>query len=462
MNEQIHIDEIMKRAKSLFFVGIGGISMSSLAFVCRRRGYIVAGSDRAYSAMTSRLEEAGIPICHTHAAGNIEGFDAVIYTGAVDFKNPELAAAASAGVPVIYRADLLGYIMRIYTHRIGVAGMHGKSTCTSMLSHLFMDAGRKPTVLSGAETREMGGAYTVGEKEYFIFEACEYKDSFLHFFPTCSVILSIDVDHTDYFTGGLPQIKESFLEYASLPFEGDAALPFSVVCADDANIRAMLPELKGAVTFGIDSEDATYRATNISEARGRFSFDLMRDEEFLCRIALSVVGRHHIYNALASAAVGHMLGLSPEEISRGLSGFEGLLRRFEYKGFVSGAEVYIDYAHHPREITAVLEGARKMTRGRLIAFFEPHTYTRTEALFDEFARAFSDADEVYFLDIYAAREVNTSGVSSRGLSVATPRGHYVSSYEEAAHIIRETAKAGDTVMILGAGTVDRVADLALS
>ncbi len=459
MNEQMKLDAVMANAKTLFFVGIGGISMSSLAAACRRRGYSVSGSDRAYSDMTAKLEREGIPVIYEHRAENIEGADAVVYTGAVSFDNPELAEALRRGIPIIYRADLLGYIMKNYVHRIGVAGMHGKSTCTSMLAHLFMREGRKPTVISGAETEEMGGAYTVGEKEYFIFEACEYKDSFLSFFPTVSIVLDIDLDHTDYFTGGLSQIKRSFTQYANLPFAGDGIFPFSVLCADDEHTRAILPDVQDAVTFGVRSEDVTYRAVNVQESHGRYSFDILKMGEFLTHIDLFVVGFHNIYNALASAAVGDMLGLSPLEISDGLDTFKGLRRRFEYKGEVNGAGVYIDYAHHPSEIKATLAGAKKMTKGRLLCFFEPHTYSRTASLFEEFASAFTDAYSIGFLDIYAAREANTTGVTSAKLAAATPKGSYVSSYEEAANLIRTTAKNDDTVMILGAGTVDKIAKL---
>ena len=454
----MELDAVMQRAKRLFFVGIGGISMSSLAFVCRGRGYEVAGSDRAYSAMTERLEASGIPVVHEHRAENIDGADAVVYTGAVSMDNPELAAAVSRGLPIIYRADLLGYIMKEYTHRIGVAGMHGKSTTTSMLAHLFMAAGREPTVLSGAETEEMGGAYTVGGHEYFIFEACEYKDSFLCFFPTISILLDIDLDHTDYFTGGLPQIEASFAAWARLPFAEPCALPVAVASADDDRVREVVRGVPHAVTFGIRHE-ADYRAVNVTQEQGRPSFDILRRGEMFAHVTLSVFGEHNIYNALATAAVGDLLGLSAAEIASALATFVGLRRRFEHKTSVNGAEVYIDYAHHPREIKATLAAARAMTRGRLICFFEPHTYTRTAALFDEFAACFDDADRVYFLDIYAAREVNTTGVSSEKLAAATPRGGYVASYEEAVRTIRREASAGDTVLILGAGTIDSVADM---
>ncbi len=459
MNEQMKLDAVMASAKNLFFVGIGGISMSSLAAACKRRGYRVSGSDRAYSHMTQRLEREGIPVTYEHRAENINGADAVVYTGAVSLENPELAEALKRKIPIIYRADLLGYIMKIYVHRIGVAGMHGKSTCTSMLAHTFMKADKKPTVISGAETEEMGGAYTVGEKEFFIFEACEYKDSFLSFLPTVSVVLDIDLDHTDYFTGGIAQIKQSFTEYANLPFSGDGIFPFSVLSADDEHTKAILPNVQGAVTFGIQSEDAAYRAVNIEEHRGRYSFDILKMGEFLTHISLEVVGYHNIYNALACAAVSDMLDLTPEEIADGLDTFRGLRRRFEYKGEINGAEVYTDYAHHPSEIAATLAGAAKMTTGSLLCFFEPHTYSRTAALFEEFTASFSDAYSICYLDIYAAREEPIPGITAKALAEATPKGSYASSYEEAAHIIRATAKKGDTVMILGAGTIETIASL---
>ena len=457
MNLQTNIETIMSKVKSLFFVGIGGISMSSLAFCCLARGYRVGGSDRAYSSMTERIEKAGMPVAHIHDGKNIEGYDALVYTGAVSMENPEMAAAAKKGIPMIYRADLLAYLMRFYKHRVGVAGMHGKSTCTSMLSHMFIHANKKPTVLSGAETKEMGGAYTVGEKNYFIFEACEYKDSFLHFYPSVSVMLNLD--HTDYFTEGVPQIQRSFAAYSKLPFADETAvLPFSVANADDALLMEAMENVPCLLTYGIE-KPADYTAANITEHAGRYSFDIQKGGKFFTRISLNVVGYHHIYGSLASAAVGDMLGLTPEEISAGLSTFEGLLRRFEYKGSVNGAEVYIDYAHHPEELKATLKAAKAMTKGRVIAFFEPHTYSRTASLFDEFAVSFADADLSYFLDIYAAREDNIYGVSSEKLANAVLNGAYISSYENAAAWIRENAKESDTVMILGAGTVDRIAKI---
>lgn len=459
MNFQTNIESTLSEAKSLFFVGIGGISMSSLAFCCKSRGWRIGGSDRAYSAMTDKIEAAGIPVSHIHDGKNIEGYDALVYTGAVSMENPEMAAAAKKGIPMIYRADLLAYLMRFYKHRVGVAGMHGKSTCTSMLAHMFMAADRKPTVLSGAETEEMGGAYTVGEKNYFIFEACEYKDSFLHFYPSASVLLNLDLDHTDYFTDGIPQIQRSFETYAKLPYaDSSAELPFTVANADDPLLMEAMKDVPHLLTYGIENP-ADYTAKNITENAGRYSFDIYKGENFFTHVDLFVVGYHHIFGSLASAIVGDMLGLSPEEIGETLSTFKGLLRRFEYKGDVNGAEIYIDYAHHPRELKATLKAARAMTKGRLLAFFEPHTYSRTASLFDEFADSFHDADQTYFLDIYAAREANIYGVSSEKLADAVANAAYIPSYDAAADLIRAAAREGDTVMILGAGTVDRIAKI---
>ncbi|MBQ3489806.1 MAG: hypothetical protein IJA86_04380 [Clostridia bacterium] len=281
----------------------------------------------------------------------------------------------------------------------------------------------------------------------------------MHFYPSVSVMLILDLDHTDYFTKGIPQIQNSFETYAKLPFADEpAVLPFSVANADDPLLMEAMREIPCLITYGIE-KNADYTAENIREKAGRYSFDIRKGGVFFTHVDLTVVGYHHIYGSLASAAVGDMLGLTPEEISEGLSTFEGLLRRFEYKGTVNGAEVYIDYAHHPKELKATLRAAKAMTKGRVIAFFEPHTYSRTASLFHEFSESFADADLSYFLDIYAAREENLYGVSSEKLACAVPNGAYISSYENAAAWIRENAKKTDTVMILGAGTVDRIAKI---
>ena len=447
--------DVLANARTLFFVGIGGISMSSIAFVFKSKGYAVSGSDRAESAMTRKLSAAGITVHKGHDAANVHGADAVIYTGAVNEQNPEIAEAKRLGIPLVYRADALGYMMKKYETRIGVSGSHGKSTCTAMISHILIAAGKDPTVMCGAETAEMGGAYRVGEQKDFVFEACEYKDSFLGFFPTVSVVLNIDLDHTDYFTEGLEQIKASFRKYAEIALATENG--FAVANADDENTASALAGLP-LVTFGM-GENADFAARNISYEGGYAEFDIYARGEFFCRTRLSVPGEHNIYNALASAAACSLAGVEAEDIARYLADFTGLSRRFERKGSVRGAEVYIDYAHHPRELRAAVAAARKLCTGRLLCVFEPHTYSRTASLFEEFAGSFAQADEIYFTDIYAAREVNTYGVSSEALAAATCGGIYAGSYETAAEMLKNSVSSGDMVLILGAGTVTEIADI---
>jgi UDP-N-acetylmuramate--alanine ligase len=307
--------------------------------------------------------------------------------------------------------------------------------------------------MCGAETAEMGGAYRVGEKKDFVFEACEYKDSFLGFFPSVAVVLNIDLDHTDYFTEGLEQIKSSFRKYALLAVnEGGKA----VANADDENTVSALSGLP-LVTFGVKSA-ADFTAENISYEGGYAEFDIVKRGAFFCRVHMSIPGEHNIYNALACAASCDLAGVSPEDIGKYISDFAGLSRRFEKKGSVRGADVYIDYAHHPRELRAAVSAARKLCRGSLICVFEPHTYSRTYSLFDEFAASFAGADRIIFTDIYAAREVNTYGVSSLQLAEAAG-GEYEPTYAQAAENIRASVKAGDLVLVLGAGTVTEVASM---
>ena len=443
----------LENAEKLFFVGIGGISMSSIAFVFASKEYDVSGSDRAESDMTHKLAASGIKVYRGHDAANIAGADALIYTGAVNEQNPEIAEAKRLGLPIIYRADALGYMMKKYGTRIGISGSHGKSTCTAMISHILIASGADPTVMCGAETAEMGGAYRVGAKKDFVFEACEYKDSFLGFFPSVAVVLNIDLDHTDYFTEGLEQIKASFRKYALIAINESGA---AVANADDENTVSALSGLP-LVTFGVKNE-ADFRAENISYDGGYAEFDIVKRGELFCRVRLSIPGEHNVYNALAAAASCDLAGVSPEDIGKYISDFTGLSRRFEKKGSVRGAEVYIDYAHHPRELRAAVSAARKLCRGKLTCVFEPHTYSRTYSLFDEFASSFNGADRVIFTDIYAAREVNTYGVSSSQLASAAG-GEYAPTYAETAEKVLEDIGEGDLVLVLGAGTVTEVAKL---
>ncbi len=446
------IDDMLGNCKSIYFIGIGGINMSSLAHITKRLGYAVGGSDRTETALTERLADEGIDVFYEHSRVHAEKYDAFVYTVAISSDNPEYVYAHSVGKPCISRADYLGYIMTKYDIRVGIAGMHGKSTCTSMCAQILIDGALSPTVLSGAELPVMHGAYTVGTSDRFVFEACEYMDSFLDFNPTVAVILNIEMDHVDYFKS-MEQIRTSFAKYASLVGEDG----YVIYNADDEQAVCALEGAEArCLTFGIENH-ATLMAKNIKCVRGRYEFDAVMGEAVLCRISLGVTGYHNIYNALAAMLACTLCGADEEDIARGLANFKGACRRMEYKGSSSGVDIYDDYAHHPTEIAATLHGARGLTDGKLFCVYQPHTYSRTAALFEDFVNSFFECDRVIFADIYAARETNTFGVSSEGLVCAVgDKAVYADSFERAADIIKQEAKEGDVAIIMGAGDVYKV------
>ncbi len=445
----VKIENMLADCRSIYFIGIGGINMSSLAHITAKMGYRVGGSDRVRTALTERLEGEGIDIVYAHSEEAACKYDAFVYTVAISSDNPEYMYARREGKPCISRADYLGYIMTKYKRRIGISGMHGKSTCTSMCAQILIDGDYSPTVLSGAELSAMGGAYCVGKSENFVFEACEYMDSFLDFNPTVAVVLNIEMDHVDYFKS-MEQIRQSYAKYASIVGE-DGYVVFN---SDDAEVCDALRDVNAKkISFGL-SGNADVRAENIGERSGHFEFDIVYLGKRVCRASLGVTGRHNIYNALAAAASCMLCTASGEDIEKGLAAFCGAVRRMEYKGSVGGVKIYDDYAHHPTEIRATLSGAKKMTDGKLWCVYQPHTFSRTAALFDEFAEAFSECDEVIFVDIYAAREINTFGMSSQMLaSRVGARARYAESFEAAANIIKQEAVCTDVAIIMGAGDV---------
>ena len=449
------IAEMLVGCKSIFFVGIGGINMSSLSHVTHERGYRVGGSDRVRTPLVERVASEGIEIFNGHAASNVDGYDAVVYTVAVGGDNPEYLEARRRGIPCISRSDYLGYLMTEYRVRVGIAGTHGKSTCTSMCAEILLRAGVDPTVLSGAELPLMGGAYHIGRNDLFVFEACEYMDSFLDFNPTVAVVLNVELDHVDYFKS-FEQMKASFGCFMARTGEDGVA----VLNADDADTLAAASDFAGEkLTFGVDNEQARVRATAIRLENGRYAFDVTLDGEPLCEVALSVTGYHNVYNALAAAAVCARYGITGEQIASGLAAFGGAHRRMEYKGTCNGAVLYDDYAHHPTEIAATLRGACKLTAGRLFCVFQSHTYSRTHALMDAFAEALSLADRVLVTDIYAARETDTKGVTPEGFAKRIGEGaQAVSSFADAAAHLRDELRAGDVAIVMGAGDVYKVFD----
>ena len=451
------IAQLLEGRKSVYFIGIGGINMSSLAHITKKMGYEVAGSDRTETELTKRLEAEGIRINYCHSRANAEGFDVFVYTVAISPDNPEYRYALDNGLPCISRADYLGYIMTKYNRRIGIAGMHGKSSCTSMCAEALIKCGAEPTVLSGAELSIMNGAYCVRGGENFVFEACEYMDSFLHFNPTVAVILNIEMDHVDYFKS-MEQIRESFSNYASL-VGADGTVIYN---ADDAEVCRALTGVSGRrVSFGIDSADATCRAENIVSNRGRYSFDVIFSGEKLAHIDLSVTGYHNIYNALAAFAACRECGVDADELGKALGGFCGAHRRMEYKGSVCGSQVYDDYGHHPTEISATLAGAKAICEdgGRLFCVYQPHTFSRTAALLDDFATAFQACDRVIFADIYAAREQNIFGVSSELLAkMIGEKATYAGGFSECADVLNNELREGDVCIVMGAGDIYKVFD----
>ena len=445
----------MQDCNSIFFIGIGGISMSALAELSIRSGLRVGGSDNTSTHTIDTLKNLGAKVFFGHDAAHILGYDAVVYTVAIQPDNPEYLAAKKAGLPLFSRADYLGYLMTAFTSRIGIAGMHGKTTCTAMCAKIFM-AAADPTVFCGAALPALGGRpCRIGTAtEHFVFEACEYMDSFLDFSPTLAVVLNVALDHVDYFHS-MEQIRSSFFRYADLVGKGGALL-FN---ADDAeSARTFESFAHPKYTFGLH-RPADFTARNIAFEKGITSFDFYHGEDILCRIFIPVFGTHNVYNALAAASAATLCGISPATVQAALEGFDGAARRMQYNGTLPcGATLYDDYAHHPDEIKATLSGVRSLGFERVICVYQPHTYSRTVGLLEEFSTAFGDADLVFLTDIYAAREQNTFGITSEDLAKRIPNAAYTPNLASLADTLHKTARAGDLVLIMGAGDINRIFD----
>lgn len=439
--------------KSVHFIGVGGVSMSALAHIMLDNGISVSGSDRTESPVTDGLKSAGAEIYIGQRADNIKNPDLVVYTAAIAEDNPELMRAREMGIETVERADFLGQLMMHYEFPISVSGTHGKTTTTSMLSSVFLKAGLDPTILVGGEFDKIGGNYHIGSHKHMIFEGCEYVDSFLKFHPFAAVVLNIDADHLDYFSG-IEQIKQSFNRFMKLvPKNG-----FVVINADDKNVMSSLDGVEcEKITFG---KGGRYYSDNVVfNDCGRAEFDVCSEGKTLCRIALNVPGAHNVCNALAVFACAARFGIDEKTIAEGISEFGGAKRRFEYKGSFNGAKVYDDYAHHPTELSATIQTAKKMTDGEIWCVFQPHTYSRTNALMDDFARVLRDADHPIVTEIYAAREKNTIGVSGKNLADKVKAAEYIGSFEDIAKYLKENVKPGDTVLTVGAGTITNLSRL---
>ena len=445
--------EILDSARSLHFAGIGGISMSTIALLALKKGYTVTGSDRSESDAVKKLIATGIPVTIGHLPKSVEGKDAVIYTAALVMDNHELARSKELGIPLISRGEFLGYLMCDYNTRIGVSGTHGKTTTTSMIAHLFESAGYDPTVANGAILPKIGSAYRAGGQDYFVYEACEYKDSFLSFEPSIAVITNLELDHTDYFDS-LEAIIASFQK---------AIEPSHAVVAniDSENVIKALVGYEGwVISISLTDENADFSPRDLRYEHGTGVYTLCRKGIPLCEIRLPVIGEFNVYNSLCASAVAITCGIEPTDIAAAFPSFSGAARRFERKGVAKGIAVYDDYAHHPDEIKATLEAATRLGYERIFCVFQPHTYSRTHDLLPQFEAAFGAADQVIFADIYAARETDTKGVSSALLAKDTG-GLYLPSFEAIADYLAETAKAGDLILTMGAGDVYKVAGMVL-
>ena len=428
--------------------------MSGLAEILLGKGFRISGSDNNASALTERLEKAGAVIRIGQSADNISpDTDLVVYTAAIHPDNPEFVAAKKQGIPMLSRAQLLGQIMQNYDLPINIAGTHGKTTTTSMCTHVLMRAGLDPTVTLGGILPSIGGNIRVGGTKYFVAEACEYTNSFLSFFPKIELILNVDADHLDFFKD-LDDIASSFHRFAALLPE-DGTL---IINRDTAKYDVVTDHLAcGIITYSLNG-DADYMAEDIHfDENGCASFVCLERGKPLGNIRLCIPGMHNVSNSLAVIALSRKLGLSPEIIAQGIADFHGADRRFERKGTAFGATVIDDYAHHPTEIRAVITAARQMPHKKLWVVFQPHTYTRTKALLPDFADALSLADHIVLSDIYAAREVNTVGISSEDLRAEIEkrgtRADYFSSFEEILEFLKTQLKEGDLLITMGAGNI---------
>ena len=447
--------------KNIHCIGIGGIGLSAIAEILLARGYNVTGSDMSESDITEKLKKDGAIIYKGHRSENVEGTDLVVYSAAIAEENPEMQRAKELGIPTAGRAEVLGTLMDEFRESIAISGTHGKTTTTSMVSLILEHAGLDPTILIGGKLEEIGGNVKVGKSDYFVTEACEYRDSFLQLRPDIEIILNIDSDHLDYFKD-IDHIVKSFRKFASSMQNGGKLIAYGA----NPFVDSILKDFPEAITFGYGT-NYTYSIENVKfEDNGMPSFEIIYDGENLGRIEMSVPGEHNILNATAAFACCHQLGVDPQIIARTLSGFTGTDRRFDLVGKTKkGFTVVDDYAHHPTEIKATLSAADKLPHNKLWCIFQPHTYTRTLALFDQFAPAFAKADVLIVTDIYAAREKNIYSITSESLADNFKKNFpdktimYMSDFDDIADYVAENAEEGDLVITMGAGHVYKVGNM---
>ncbi len=454
----------LKDFKHIHCIGIGGIGLSAVADIFLSRGYKLSGSDIKESNIIEQLRSLGAEIYIGHAAENLGDTDLLVYSNAVSMENPEIVEAKKRNIPCITRAEALGALMADYPTSLAISGTHGKTTTTSMISLILDDAKYEPTILVGGILDRFGGNYKVGKGDYFVTEACEYMDSFLSLRPWMEVILNIDSDHLDYFKD-IDHITRSFKEFAEkVPENG-------YIIAYDANpfVKSVTEDLKCRVVYFGFNETSNFYAKNIKfNSLGCASFDLYENGILRTSIQLAIPGEHNVSNSLAATAACVALGVSIENIKKTLESFTGTQRRFDLVGKTkSGIMIVDDYAHHPTEIKATLSAAKNVAHNKIWCLFQPHTYTRTLALFDQFANAFEDTDKLILADIYAAREKNIYKISSKELSAEIKKQHpekdvyFMPDFNSMAEFVYNNASEGDIVITMGAGDIYKLGDLIL-
>ena len=449
-NHNHDIKQYIRKGCRAHLVGIGGVSMRPLGIVLQEMGIIVTGSDMNSSVSTEELFNHGIPVAIGHRAENILGADCIIRTAAAHNDNPEIQAARAAGIPIFERAQAWGVIMQAYKNAVCFSGTHGKTTATSMMTHILMEANWDPTVMIGGYLPMLHAGHRVGHGDTIVMESCEYCNSFLNFFPTVAVILNIEEDHLDYFHN-LKEIEESFHRFAEL------ATDRIIANGDDKNTRNALEGLD-YITFGF-GEHNRIRAVDVSSDCRRF--DVVCDGELYCHLDMQVLGEHNVLNALAAVSAAWVLGVPADAVSSGLASFTGADRRLQFKGKYNEALVYDDYAHHPGELAATIKAVRTMGDHRIVLAFQPHTYTRTKALFNDFVQELKKADVVVLCEIYAARERNTIGISSMDLCREIPGSIYCETLPDVTECLRKLAQPGDVILTVGAGDIYRAGEALL-
>ena len=449
--------EELRKYKHIHMIGIGGVSMSGIAEIMKHWGFVVTGSDRSESDTTRKLNLDGIHVVIGHDISMVSKADVVVYTAAIRKDDPELVRAKKLGIETIERADFLGKITKAFKDTICVSGTHGKTTTTSMVSMCFLEACKDPSIQVGATLKNINGNYRVGNSEHFIIEACEYVESFLKFYPRAEIVLNIDNDHLDYF-GNIENIDRAFIKYVGLlPEEG------LLVTNLDNKYCAELHKYTNAkvVTFAVENEKANFVGRNIKYNKNGFpSFDVYYNNNFYASFELSIPGPHNVLNALACIALCYMYGIEKIDMKSALKKYTGASRRFEYIGDFKGASVYDDYGHHPTEIKATAMALKKKTYNHSWVVFQPHTYSRTKNLLDEFAESLTYFENIIVTDIYAARENNTYNVSSKDIvnkiKELGREAIYISNFEDIVKYLNENVEKDDIVLTLGAGTVTNI------